>query len=511
MILLVHNDKVVTEIIDLDTNQAFFISKKVPAKALFYLANNFSERILIWCNESYKLSLNFKGIKKLFYLKNMMLSYTNNSYLSQRIGYVEDSPFLKVNEKFKYPTWLMSSDIGAIYGSQLLKFENKINVNNSFDYVLNSIAKLGMPNGLFCYSEPKLLKNFIEFDTPKQASNFALFKFVKQHYKKTWLALLLLNIIIHERKFPILAFLKSLYYKQKCVNFQFDLDPIQEIKIDKKTTIDVIIPTIGRKKYLFDVLVDLSNQTLLPKQVIIVEQNENIDSASELDYIQKKVWPFKIIHKFIHQTGACNSRNLALKEVTARYVYLADDDNKFGNTLLETIIVKMQRYNMDVITMSYLQENEVESRKNPVQWSTFGAGSSVIHSKYLQNIKFNMALEFGYGEDADFGMQLRNLGADIIYFPDIRIKHLKAPIGGFRTPFIHPWKEDAVQPKPSPTVMFNRWNNATKYQLLGYKTILFIKFYKDQQNKNPLTYFKVFKQQWEASQFWANQLKEQNR
>jgi GT2 family glycosyltransferase len=40
-----------------------------------------------------------------------------------------------------------------------------------------------------------------------------------------------------------------------------------------------------------------------------------------------------------------------------------------------------------------------------------------------------MALEFGYGEDTDFGMQLRNKGFDVIYFPDLKITHLKAPMG----------------------------------------------------------------------------------
>jgi GT2 family glycosyltransferase len=31
-----------------------------------------------------------------------------------------------------------------------------------------------------------------------------------------------------------------------------------------------------------------------------------------------------------------------------------------------------------------------------------------------------MALEFA-GEDTDFGMQLRNKGFDVIYFPDLKI------------------------------------------------------------------------------------------
>jgi GT2 family glycosyltransferase len=192
-------------------------------------------------------------------------------------------------------------------------------------------------------------------------------------------------------------------------------------------------------------------------------------------------------------------------------VYLADDDNVFEATLLEDIIDTMQKYSFEAITMSYLKKDEVERTKQPIQWSTFGAGSSVINSKFLNKIAFNLALEFGYGEDVDFGMQLRNLGIDIIYFPNIKILHLNAPMGGFRTRFIHPWENDKVQPKPSPTIMLNRMLNVTTHQTLGYKTVLFFKYYKRQSIKNPMDYYKSFNKKWEQSVYWANQLKVKNK
>jgi GT2 family glycosyltransferase len=50
------------------------------------------------------------------------------------------------------------------------------------------------------------------------------------------------------------------------------------------------------------------------------------------------------------------------------------------------------------------------------------------------------------GEDTDFGLQLRNCGANIIYFPEIQILHLKAPIGGFRIKPVWRWQNSSVQP-----------------------------------------------------------------
>lgn len=117
-----------------------------------------------------------------------------------------------------------------------------------------------------------------------------------------------------------------------------------------------------------------------------------------------------------------------------------------------------------------------------------------------------MGFEFGYGEDSDFGMQLRNIGADVIYFPSPEILHLSAPMGGFRTKPVLAWKYDIVQPKPSPTVMLYKQLHLTDEQIKGYKTILFFKFYKAQTIKNPIKYYKSFQKQWKQSLYWANEL-----
>jgi len=54
--------------------------------------------------------------------------------------------------------------------------------------------------------------------------------------------------------------------------------------------------------------------------------------------------------------------------------------------------------------------------------------------------------------------------------------------------------------------MLNRKLNSTNCQLLGYRTTLFLKFYKQQKIKNPFKYFSRFKKQWLVSETWANRL-----
>jgi GT2 family glycosyltransferase len=120
-----------------------------------------------------------------------------------------------------------------------------------------------------------------------------------------------------------------------------------------------------------------------------------------------------------------------------------------------------------------------------------------------------MDYEFGFGEDSDFGMQLRNLGHDVLYFPEPEILHLKAPIGGFRTKPVLRWHGESIQPKPSPTIMlFNLLHNSNE-QINSYKTILFFKYYKHQKIKNPIRYYFYLQKQWKQSVFWANELQQE--
>lgn len=505
MVIVYHDDIEIVGLAGECHDSEFAASLNSIIEGLYYLAEQKPNTILVWCHISQKDHLNLEFLNKEFTQKNMMISYASNSYFSESIGYVEDSPFIKVNKKVKYPTWLMSSLTGAIYALTLLEFKEVLNPKDDFNYQLNSIAKLGMSKGLMCYSSPSILK-LPEGCIEHPAGFLKLFKFVKQHYKTQWVFLLLFNLFVYEKKLPIVSFLKSLFSKKVELNTSFITENIGAnfSKVKSPLTIDVIIPTIGRKKYLYDVLKDLSKQSLLPSQVIIIEQNPDFGSSSELDYLQQESWPFEIIHEFTNKTGACKARNFALSKVTASHVFLADDDIRITPNVLKDTLSRMEQYGWQVSTLSCLQKNEVESCKQYKQWSSFGSGCSILEAQAASGVAFDLALEHGFGEDTDFGAQLRNSGVDVIYLFDVNILHLKAPVGGFRTKFELPWKDEVIQPKPSPTIMYNRLKNTSKQQVLGYKTVLFFKYYKVQKIKNPWHYINHFKKQWNKSMYWAN-------
>jgi len=512
VIILYHSNNKIAEAVTTEHQKIVFDEKLTPVQGLHQLARQFPDHIMVWCDMKYKAYLNLKEIGKLFHHQKLMLSFNpaTDHFLPKAIGYVEDSVCIPVSKKVSYPSWQMNSVVGGIPASVLLAIKEEIPLDVDFDYYLNSLAKMAMPLGLCCYSEPKLLTENQDLGAPKSAV-FTLFKFVKQHYKTRWLFLLALDLMLYDGKFPLFPFLYALLFrKRKLSASSLEKMEVKSVKkvIDKKT-IDVIIPTIGRKQYLYDVLCDLRNQTHLPLNVIIVEQNPDKGSVSELHYLKTESWPFAIRHIFTHQAGACNARNLALDELSSEWVFLADDDIRIAEDLISGVLDFIKKNGVKAVSVSCKQTEE-KSDYRKQQWGSFGSGCSFIKSEIAKNCKFNSSYEFGYGEDADFGMQLRNQGIDIIYVPEPQIVHLKAPIGGFRTKPVLQWQHDEIQPKPAPTVMLYQLMHKTREQRLGYKTTLFFKFYPKQPIKNPLLYLSAFRNQWNRSVFWSEQLKKQS-
>jgi glycosyltransferase involved in cell wall biosynthesis len=513
MLIIYHDGTKVVEVNNANSSIVAKLNTLTIAEFLVVLAREYPDTILVWCHVNLKTQLNVSEIESLFHHRKLMYSYnpSDGSFIDRAIGYVEESPFIKINKEVSFPSWQMSSCVGGIYAEVLLALNNEMPFDKDFDYFLNSLAKLGMPKGLLCYSEPRLLKQNLNNFSVK-SSSYTLFRFVKQHYKTQWVFLLFFNLAVYERKFPVFPFLFSLLYKNRSRNsFNFDAIMVKSSrKVVNKRSIDVIIPTIGRSIYLYDVLKDFRKQTLLPHKIIIVEQNTLEGSKTELNYIEQEQWPFEIQHLFTHQAGACNARNLALNQVESEWVFLADDDIRVEVNFMQKALGYINDFGTKVVTLRCGQKGKVHTDGTIYQWWTFGSGCSFVFSDSLKLCEFQMGYEFGFGEDADFGMQLRNQGNDVLYLPEPSILHLKAAIGGFRTKPTLQWQSDKIQPKPSPTIMLYQLSHNTVEQIRGYKTILFFKYYKFQEIRNPFRYYSCFQKQWGKSIFWANKLKKQN-
>ncbi|TDP59226.1 glycosyltransferase family 2 protein [Flavobacterium dankookense] len=510
MIIFFHDNSKITEIVSSNGDNFSVTKNSLIVPTIIEFAEKNNNEILVWCHQNEKENLNHSFIESFFFHNKFLISFnpSDSNYFERYVGYIEDTQFVNVNKKVKYATWMMSSYVGAIHAATIIAFKNSNNRKDNFDYFLNSIARLGLPKGLFCYSAPKLLIKPSQNVNLKSASLFDLYRFTKQHYRIRWVFLLFFSLLLFEKKFTFAPFLASLFYKRRTISTK-NLDQITLVsKINKLEirSIDVLIPTIGRKKYLLDVLKKLASQTHLPANVIIIEQNPIENSVSELEYIDEN-WPFKIKHHFTHQTGACNARNIGLQLIESEFVFMADDDIDFENTLLENAISIFEKMNFDAFLVACHLQSQVIKVESPKQFAVFGAGHAFVKSSCLKNIKFNTSYEFGFGEDNDFGMQLRNKGYDIHYISDFKILHLKAPIGGFRVKPKRLWSDDVIHSKPSPTVMLFRILHCSNEQNSSYKLTLFIKNINKSFFLNPFNYISLFKKRWNRSLYWANILK----
>lgn len=512
MIILFHNNKTVTYVFSKQHNNIPYSKKDFIVLVLFQIAKNYPDEKIVWCHHTKENQLNTDFIENNEAFINTIFSFnpTSSNYFTNAIGYVESGPFINVNKTITYPTWQMTSAVGYAHASVFLRIKESIKFTSNFDYFLNSMAKSYLALGLLCYSEPSLLIediSFNDFKAPK-ASQYSLFKFIKQHYRTRWVFLMLLDLLIYEKRFQLLPFLFSFGFA-KIKPQKYDLTTITYFKhsgIDSTDTIDVLIPTIGRKQYLYDFLQDLKKQTLLPKNIIIVEQNADPNLGSELDFLTTEEWPFTIKHTFTHQLGACNARNIALEQLESKWVFFADDDIRIDPSFLTDCIMNCKNYNKKAITLSCLQKGEKFIKNQPYQWSSFGTCSSFVDVAILKEIRFDLGFEFGYVDDRDYGMKIRYTGTDVIFFSTPRVFHLKAPMGGLRTKFKFEWASGKIMPKPSPTVMLYKLLYDTKEMINGYKTILCVKYYPGQSIRNPFSFLKFFNKQWNESVFWANKL-----
>ena len=506
MILLIH-DKAL-RVVEVRRNSVKLQVSPKPAAAFWELARKFPEEVLIWVEQDLEEYLKPEvAEKRIFHERNMVSYAAHSKFLPESIGYIDQFPFININREVRYPTWRMSGDVGGIKGKTLLSFEKDFKHIDNFPYLLNSIAKVGQQNGLFCYSDPGLIDISQNHKEPiAGAGATQLFSFVYSHYQTIWVFVLFFCLVRYEARFPIIALCRSFFHK-KLIGKQVDLPEITNPSAVVDASIDVIIPTLGRPAYLEQVVKDLSRQLLLPERVIIVEQNPDLNSISELAKLVEQKWPFEITHIFTHETGACMARNKALDQVSSNWVFFSDDDQRIEQDFLKSAMEELKRLGVSCLTTAYLQPGEKKVFDKVKQWATFGAGNSIVSSETATSVRFDTTMEYGYGEDKDFGMRLRNIGCDIIYHPDLEIKHLKAPSGGFRKKMVKPWEEEGeIIPKPSPTLMRYINKYYSKEQLLGFRLKMWLEYYSKQNIKNPLTYCRSMNRRWKRSELWAKQL-----
>ena len=213
--------------------------------------------------------------------------------------------------------------------------------------------------------------------------------------------------------------------------------------------ISLIIPTYYRYDYLKQILRLVKEQTLVPHEVIIVDQTP-LEDRPENFYTE-----YKKLHKdlkifYLDQPSAPNARNFGAKKASGEILLIIDDDIIFNKDFVESHLKIMNEENVDVVNGATTL-NEALPNKYPWEIQTMdpvryflGApnykweGMMLSVSSCNFSIKREIYLKSGgfdifapRMQDFEFGFRLFRNGAKIFYSYKPKARHLRGE-GGLR-------------------------------------------------------------------------------
>ncbi|MEQ8361392.1 MAG: glycosyltransferase family A protein [Cyclobacteriaceae bacterium] len=197
--------------------------------------------------------------------------------------------------------------------------------------------------------------------------------------------------------------------------------------------ISIIIPTVERYPYLVTALNQLLLQTILPFEVIIIDQTPPEDRKPELFVGYEKIG---LRYFSMDKSGQCGSRNLGLLKSSGDYILFIDDDVEVKPDLLEQHMRCIEYFNADV---SCGVCDEVDAGPIPYDYTfirhsdVFPTNNGMVKRSALEKSGlFDLAFDHGQRADGDIGARVYKAGAKLILNPEIRVLHHRAPRGGLR-------------------------------------------------------------------------------
>ncbi|WGK63813.1 glycosyltransferase family 2 protein [Croceiramulus getboli] len=308
--------------------------------------------------------------------------------------------------------------------------------------------------------------------------------------------------------------------------------------IEGQPKVSAIIPTMGRQDFVLKLLDDLSKQSWLPYEVVVVDATPEKDRDQTL-YASFSA-PFHFKYYWQTSKGSCRARNEAIAQCEGDYVLFFDDDVRVPPTLIENHLKVIQTYRaagnngLDIRAKRptddlddlkhYLDEEPLYQTKIGATQS-FSNANSFVAKSWVDRLHGNdINYDGGYGEDGDFGIRLVRSGAVVLFNSFATNLHLKPPAGGYRwwgeqakvtgkKRKKQPWEMDHpvgnLTPVPSPTVMYQIMKFHSQEEVNEYKwKYFFIYLFKSKQGSIFKRFLRLPKRlrQFKLSQFYANQL-----
>ncbi len=127
--------------------------------------------------------------------------------------------------------------------------------------------------------------------------------------------------------------------------------------MEQLQTVSVIIPTFHRYKYLGDLLTMLSDQTVKPLEIIIVDQTPEQERPK--DFYEQFQGHLPIRRIDIQKASLTYPRNLAALRALGAFLLFLDDDIVIGKDFIEAHLKVMREQNVDVVNGAVTRKDQL--------------------------------------------------------------------------------------------------------------------------------------------------------
>lgn len=112
-------------------------------------------------------------------------------------------------------------------------------------------------------------------------------------------------------------------------------------------TVSVLIPCLNEEKYISTILTDLSRQTRVADEIIVVDGYSS-------DTTQTIVSGFKGVQLFVHGPGVALQRNVAASHATGELLIFLDADTHITENFIESVIADFKQHTLDMAIPRYI-------------------------------------------------------------------------------------------------------------------------------------------------------------
>jgi|LakMenEpi03Aug12_release.lakeMendotaPanAssembly.Ray.scaffolds.fasta_scaffold29920_6 GT2 family glycosyltransferase len=178
----------------------------------------------------------------------------------------------------------------------------------------------------------------------------------------------------------------------------------------------VVICTYNRKYFIKNCLEKILQNTVIPKKIIIVDQNyDNVTLNYAIHTLKKYFYKNYIIIKNIKKIGLTTSKNIALKYTKEKYIFFIDDDISLNKFFFINILKSMKISRATGI--SGVISNQKKSPLNIVIHFFFNYGPFLDNRYY-----FNYYKKF---KNKIILKRVQQVPGGITCFPNSIFKHIK--------------------------------------------------------------------------------------